>query len=69
MAKADALKEIERAEKALEQAKAKHRAEFRKAVFAVYEAYGLRLDSNGDKGERLVITSLGSATIDEVVPQ
>jgi hypothetical protein len=68
MAKSESLKEIERAEKALEAAKRKHREDFRKAVFAVYEPYGLCITPIGENGARM-IASLGSFEIDAVVPQ
>jgi hypothetical protein len=68
MAKAESLKEIERAEKALEAAKRKHREDFRKAVFAVYEAYGLRI-VDPDETARLVIISLANETLDQAVPK
>jgi hypothetical protein len=67
--KAEAVKDIERAERALEAAKAKHRAEFRKAVFAVYEAYGLQLVRTSTDGIGVAIVTLTDETLDEAVPQ
>jgi hypothetical protein len=70
MAKSESLKEIERAEKALEAAKRKHREDFRKAVFAVYESYGLKIEiGNDDPRSALEIATLEGGTIDVVVPQ
>lgn len=71
--KAEAVKEIERAERALEAAKAKHRAEFRKVVFAVYEAYGLKLKAvvgqHGTNTGSMQIETLTTETLDQAVPQ
>jgi hypothetical protein len=43
MAKHETLKEIERAEKALEATKIKHREAFRKAIANTFEEFGLAL--------------------------
>lgn len=43
MAKSESLKEIERAEKALEAAKRKHREDFRKAIARTFEDFGLAI--------------------------
>ncbi len=56
---AESVKEIERAEKALETARAKHRAEFRKEIARVFNEYGLALTHNGFAGGALVIETLG----------
>lgn len=65
--KADSVKEIERAEKALEAARRNHRAAFRIAVYEVYQAYGLCITSVAEEAVR--ISQLENATIDQVVPQ
>lgn len=65
MAKHETLKEIERAEKALEATKAKHREEFRKAIAQTFEAFGLALVVSDctDPSAKLVIVPLTSSKL------
>lgn len=68
MAKAESLKEIERAEKALEAAKAKHREEFRKVVIRAFEEFGLALVVSDctDPSAKLAIVPLTSSKLLEL---
>lgn len=64
MAKHETVKEIERAEKALEASKAKHREAFRKAIAATFEEFGLAITATADDpqaGAYLVIGPLRGA--------
>jgi hypothetical protein len=58
MAKHETLKEIERAEKALEASKAKHREAFRKAIANTFEEFGLALARSPEPTGTLVIVPL-----------